>query len=165
MDKEKLALVGIDLQGTQQVVPCTVDCFKSAAGVNARGVAVEAPAHLRPENIRFLLRLGADKKAFRVDQIVEYDLTKLDKTDAPSHFEVRVSSDNYGTLTMKDVPHNTRLEDAISILNYLSTLPEINTGDTHGPCQVVSVEGDLVKVKLMQSESGEVPAKRAATTL
>lgn len=159
VNKEGLCLVGINPQGLQEVVPCTVDCFKVAVGVSESGKRTKAPAHLRPENLRYLLRVGADKKAFRIDQVMEYDLTKLDKSEAPKTYSVQVMPDAYGTLNITALPHNVRLEESITLLELLSQKDKISAGDDVGAFTVSAVEGDTVKISRPAGEEEQSTAR------
>lgn len=155
VDASRVSVKGTDHVGTHHTVLCTPDCFRQARGVDAAGTQKTMPMHLgRQDQIRFLVRVGEDGKAFRIDRYLEGDRSLLDKAKDVGGFQVRIGSDKNGILTMIAQPHNSDAGEQRAVLNALSLKSSISLGDVFDKRTVTSIVGDVVELTLAGSGKG-----------
>lgn len=155
VDATRISVKGTDQQGTHHTLLCTPECFRQARGVDANGEQRTMPMHLgRMDQIRFLVRLNEEGKAFRIDRYLEGERSMLEKQNDVAGFQVRIGSDPNGILTMIAAPHNTDPADQRAILNALSLLETISIGDKVGGRIVNSINGDVIELTPAGSTQG-----------
>lgn len=144
--EDQCRIIGTDPTGVNQKFPCTKEALRQAVGRNDAGKPVRAPFHLLPEQTRFLVCLDSSGKVVRTDTINDIEPSRLERSKDGTTVDVRVESDELGTLRVENYPQRLGFDAVRRIVTALSDLTEIKVGDQCGSSSVTAIEGNLVRL-------------------